>query len=190
MNQIIIYLHTSYSSKAPDNKDWLIDGGDAAISGVVRKGDELWLAWTASRGAGTNNGFNFPNSHVRVATIRTSNWTLISEMQIWNDDYAFVFPTLNTNSDEEVGVGVAFGGNHDYSDAAFGIICDFVVWYENSGNTAVDRWGDFITIRRSKISSSWFVGFGYYILKDTSVLINEIYQKHYYVLFGRQSQVP
>jgi hypothetical protein len=46
---------------------------------------------------------------------------------------------------------VAFGGTNDYSDAAFGIIGDFVVWYQDASNTTADRWGDFITVRPSKI---------------------------------------
>lgn len=183
---------SDYSSTAPDGGDWLgcDTCGDAEISGAVRRGDELWFAWTASHGAGMSGGFDFPNPHVRMATIRISDWTLINEMQIWNNDYAFAYPTLNTNSMDEVGVGVAFGGEHDFADAAFGIIGDFVVWYMNASDTTVKRWGDFITTRRCKRRPDWFAGFGYYTLKDASVTKWKVYQKPYYVLFSRKSRTP
>jgi hypothetical protein len=73
---------SDYSSIAPDHKDWLSPGGSAEISGFVRNDHQIWLAWTASRGSGTIGGFHFPNSQVRVAKIRITDWTLVSEMQV------------------------------------------------------------------------------------------------------------
>ena len=69
-----------------------------------------------------------------------ADWTETAEMQIWNPDYAFAFPDLNINAAGEVGVGVAFDGASDLADAAFGIIGDFVVWYQNASDAALSRW--------------------------------------------------
>jgi hypothetical protein len=70
-------------------------------------------------------------------------------MQIWNPDYAFAYPDLSVNAAGDVAVGVAFGGSSDFADAAFGIIGDFVVWFQNASDAVVKRWGDYITIRRA-----------------------------------------
>jgi len=176
-----------YGSKCPDLTDWLSNGGDAEISGFVRRNDELWLAWAASRGAATSSSFKYPNPHARVATVRMSDWTETAEMQIWNPDYAFAFPDLNVNGAGDVAVGVAFGGPSNYADAAFGIIGDFVVWYQNASDAALTRWGDYVTVRHSGRRESWFAGYGYFTLKD-STMGSGVYQKPYYVLFARQSQ--
>jgi hypothetical protein len=178
-----------YKSKCPDGTDWLSNGGDAGIYAFVRRRDELWLGWTASRGKGTPSGFEYKNPHVRVATVRMSDWTETAEMQIWNPDYAFAFPDLNVNAAGDVAVAVAFGGPSDFADAAFGIIGDFVVWFQNGSNAAVTRWGDYITVRRCGRRGNWFAGYGYYTVKNSKAK-NGIYQTPYYVLFARKSQTP
>jgi hypothetical protein len=177
----------NYSSNCPDGTDWLSKGGDAEISGFVRRDNELWLAWTASRGAATSSSFNYPNPQVRVATVRMSDWTETAEMQIWNPDYAFAYPDLNVNDDGDVGVGVAFGGPSNFADAAFGIIGDFVVWYQNGSDAALTRWGDYVTVRHSERRGSWFAGYGYFTLKDSTTGLG-VYQKPYYVIFTRKSE--
>ena len=178
-----------FSSTCPDGTDWLSNGGDAEISGFVRHNDELWLAWAASRGAANATSFKYPNPHVRVATVRMSDWTETAEMQIWNPDYAFAFPDLNINGAGDVAVAVAFGGPSDFADAAFGVIGDYVVWYQNASDAALDRWGDYVTVRRCGRRGSWFAGYGYFTLKDSKVGIG-VYQNPYYVLFARKSQTP
>jgi hypothetical protein len=184
--------NNDYSSKCPgpDFTDWLSNGGDAEISGFVRRQqDELWLAWVASRGNASSTSFKYPNPHVRVATVRMSNWTESAEMQVWNPDYAFAFPDLNVNGAGDVAIGLAFGGPSNFADAAFGIIGDYVVWYENASDKALPRWGDYVTVRRCGRRGNWFAGYGYYTLKD-STFASGAYQKPYYVLFARQSQTP
>lgn len=160
---------SDYSSVCSNGTDWLKAGGDAEISGFARRNDELWLAWTASRVTASSTGFNYPNPHVRVATVRMSDWTEITEMQIWNSDYAFAFPDLNVNETGDVGIAIAFGGPSNFADAAFGILGDFVVWYQNASNTAVSRWGEYVTVRRSGRRRTWFAGYGYYTLEDSKI---------------------
>jgi hypothetical protein len=108
-------------------------------------------------------------------------------MQIWNPDYAFAFPDLNVNGADDVAVAAAFGGPSNFADAAFGIIGDYVVWYQNASDAALARWGDYVTVRQSKRRGSWFAGFGYCTLKDSKVGIG-VYQEPYYVEFARKSQ--
>lgn len=176
-----------YGSKCPDGTDWLTNGGDSEISGFVRHGDNLTLAWCASRGSAGGGAFNFPNPHCRVATMRMSDWTETSETQIWNPDYAFAFPDVSVNGQGEVGVAVAWGGPSNYADAAFGIMGDFVVWYQDGSDAALSRWGDYVTVRQSKWRGNAFAGFGYFTKKDSKVGLG-VYQEPYYLQFARKSQ--
>ena len=118
------------------------------VIGAARSGDDVWLAWTAGKGDGGAGGFSFPHPHVRVAQVDTTNWTLKSEMQVWNRNHAFAYPVLNVNGTGEIALGVGFGGPPMNPDSAFGIIGDFVVWFVNGSDRALTRWGDYLAIRR------------------------------------------
>ena len=159
----------TFSSTGPDGTDWLdAPWADAEISGAARRGDELWLAWTASAGKGTSGGFDFPNPHVRVVAVDVGAWSTLSELQVWNPDYAFAYPFLDVNAKDEVGIMVGWGGAHDNANTAEGILGDFVVWYHNGSDVTPDRFGDFITIRRSGRDGSEFAAFGYFTVKDAT----------------------
>jgi hypothetical protein len=159
-----------YKSTGPGvGTNWLSRAHDE-ISGVARTGNQLWLAWTANSGKATSNGFDFPNVHVRVATIDLTTWKKTSEMQVWNPDYAFAYPSLDSNSDGEVGIIVGWGGPSNHANTAEGIIGDYVVWYHNASNATPSRFGDYITLRRAGGSGSKFAAFGYYTTGTVSGL--------------------
>jgi hypothetical protein len=150
-----------YDSTGPDGTNWLARAG-ASISGAARTGNQLWLAWTANSGKATGDGFDFPTVHVRVATIDLTTWTTTSEMQVWNPDYAFAYPALDTNSAGEVGIIVGWGGLNNHANTAEGIIGDYVVWYHTDSKATPGRFGDYITLRRAGGSGSKFAAFGYF----------------------------
>jgi hypothetical protein len=175
---------TTYSSVGLDGTDWLDSPwADNEISGAAREGSKLWLAWTATAGQATPNGFNFPNAHVRVVAIDVTTWTTVSEMQVWNPDYAFGYPFLDTDTKGELGIIVGWGGKHDNANTAEGIIGDYVVWFHNGSDKTPDRFGDYITIRRSATSEDKFAAFGYYTVKDSSVPAGYLFTP-YYSLFS------
>ena len=72
------------------------------------------------------------------------------------------------NAKDEVGIMVGWGGAHDNANTAEGILGDFVVWYHNGSDVTPDRFGDFITIRRSGRDGSEFAAFGYFTVKDAA----------------------
>jgi hypothetical protein len=150
-----------YKSTGPDGNNWLKREG-SSISGAARTGNQLWLAWTANSGTATAGGFDFPNVHVRVATIDLNTWTTMSEMQVWNPDYAFAYPALDTNSAGEVGIIVGWGGPNNHANTAEGIIGDYVVWYHTDSQATPTRFGDYITLRRAGGSETKFAAFGYF----------------------------
>ena len=189
---IAVWPQNKLSSKGPGGNDWLsfLNGTSRhSVLGGTRTGNELWLAWTASSGKGPSNGFDFPNAHVRVVRVDIDTMKTLSEMQVWNPDYAFAYPSLNVNARGEVGIVLAWGGKNDHANAAAGILGDFVVWYRNGSDITTKRWGDFTTVRMAGRNRSLFAGFAYYTKKDTS-RTSGYYFDPYYLVFGRQSAGP
>jgi hypothetical protein len=173
-----------YSSVGLDGTNWLnTPWADDEISGATRTGNHLWLAWTATAGQGAAGGFTFPNAHVRVVAIDVTTWKTSSEMQVWNPDYAFGYPSLDTNAAGEVGIIVGWGGKGNNANTAEGIIGDFVVWYHNGSELTPDRFGDYITIRRAGATNTEFAAFGYYTVKDSSRASGYLFTP-YYDVFG------
>jgi hypothetical protein len=158
-----------FTSKGPDGTDWLDAGwADAEISGAARRGDELWLAWTASAGKGASGGFDFPNPHIRTVAIDINTWKTVSELQVWNSSFAIAYPFLDVNHRGEVGIIVGWGGAERHANTAEGIIGDFVVYYHIGSDLTPDRFGDYITIRQSGRNRDEFAAFGYSTVKDAT----------------------
>jgi hypothetical protein len=196
-------------SKAPDSNDWVSE--DHRIIGATRMASELWFAWSAASGDGGYGGFNFPFPHVQVAKFDLQqDFKFISQMQIWNGDHAYCYPSMTTNSDYEVGISLAWGGGTTFfGSTAVGILGDFVVWYgeksdatvlrdkvdasgnvvkDGSGNPVVDqtRFGDYLHVRLAYPDTHFFSAFGYSVKKDASVAAPEVGKFQYsYTEFGR-----
>ena len=166
---------------------WQFPGN--AIIGATRRGNELWLAWTASNGDGGSGGFNFPHPHVQLVKINIDNYSLIEQMQIWNPDHAFGYPSLTTNSENEVGITLGWGGGGTLNaNSAVGIMGDFVVWFRNGSTWTHTRWGDYVTVRQASPDARLFAGFGFVILQDSTATAGYRFDP-YYVLFGRKSKI-
>lgn len=177
------------ASAGPNGNDWLQKDNsfpDFAVIGGARDGNRIWLAWTASKGDDGHGGFKFPNTHVRVAEVDLGSSTALSEIQVWNADYAFAYPALARNAKGEIGIILGWGGKKNDADAACGILGDYVVWYRNGSDTTTMRWGDFVTVRPARRNEGMFAGFGYYTLVDAADKA-KCYYHPYYVLFGRKS---
>lgn len=171
------------SSNTPGNINWLAFGFPGnAVLGATRRNNEVWFAWTASAGGG------FQNPHVQVAKFSLPNYNLIEQMQIWNNDYAFSYPAFATNSDNEVGISLAWGGRNFFGNHAVGIMGDFVVWYPELSDTAITRWGDYVSNRRANPQSRMFAASGYAVLKNTPPATGWRFDP-YYILYGRNSVV-
>jgi hypothetical protein len=178
------------SSKGPDGNDWLTKLNSfpnfAVTGGVERANGHVVLAWSASNGKGSASGFNFPNTHGRVVELDLAARSVVSEMQIWNNDYAFAYPALAANAKDEIGVILGWGGKNDHANCAMGILGDFVVWFQNGSTRTVQRYGDYLTTRPAQRNRSLFSGFGYFV---TSVSGNPSQCSYHpiYVRYGRAS---
>jgi len=158
----------------------------ANVSAVLSHGDDLWIAWDAAASKPGDKPL-YPNAHVRIAQAKVSTWNVVSEMQVWNKDYAFAYGALALNAAGEIGYGVAVGGKSDYPNSCFGILGDFVVYYRDTSDTTaqgngIPRWGDYITVRPSLITPDKFAAFGYFTKKTTG---GGNFQTPYYLQYGR-----
>jgi hypothetical protein len=189
---VATWPQSTLSSKGPNNNDWLTYENGSSVryqeSGSTRKGDELWVAWTASSGSGTSSGPTFKNAHVRIAVINLTT-NAVSESQVWNSDYAFAYPSLCVNGRSEVGIAVAVGGTKNDAHTSVGILGDHTVFHVDQGDFTPTRWGDYVTVRRHNRNQSLFAGFGYYNTKDSGTA--GTYEGNpFYVVYGRQSAGP
>ena len=106
-------------SAAPDSGDWISE--DHRILGATRMGSQLWFAWTAASGDGGGGGFKFPQPHIQIAKFDVAqDYKFLEQTQIWNANNAFAYPSLTTNSDNEVGISLAWGGGSFYGSHAVG----------------------------------------------------------------------
>ncbi len=201
-------------SAAPDFSDWISE--DHRIIGATRVVNQVWFAWTAGAGDGGAGGFKFPQPHIQIAKFDLGqDYKLVEQTQVWNADIAFAYPCLTTNSNNEVGISLAWGGGKDYGSHAVGILGDFVVWFgeesqvtsqrqvqatDAAGNlltnpdgtpqlVPISRWGDYVHVRLAQPDSRFFSAFGYSVLKDSTATPPEKFD-YLYVEFGRNAVAP
>jgi hypothetical protein len=177
-------------SSAPDSGDWISE--DHRIIGATRVNNQLWFAWSAAKGDGGAGGFSFPQPHIQIAKFDLGqDYKLVEQAQIWNADIAFTYPSLTTNSNNEVGISLAWGGGKSFGSHAVGIFGDFVVWFgEASDRTSTaaspTRFGDYLHVRLAHPDTRFFSAFGYAVRQDATLAPPERVD-YLYVEFGREA---
>ena len=176
---IASWTNSGFTSTTPDNQNWLTEVSNEGtwIAGGTRTANDVWFAWTA----GLDKNFRQP--HVDMVAINPGNsYNVDQQVQIWNNDYAFAYPALSTNScTGEVGLSLEYGGNGNYENHVVGFWGDFLVYITTASNTGTTRYGDFVTLRQAPPTTAnpgnLFNAFGYGITGGTTDI--------HYVLFGR-----
>lgn len=158
------WSNSGFSSITPDGRDWLTqvrNVGGTWIAGSTRVGNQIWFAWSA----GTDNNFRQP--HVEMVTLdRSDSFRVLQQVQIWNNDYAFAYPALETNAcTGEVGLSLEYGGNGNYENHVVGFWGDFIVYITTGTNVGTTRFGDYVTLRREPVTNAnpgnLFSAYGY-----------------------------
>jgi len=189
------------SSLGPNGNNWFGGGVTSAgvstgfpnnaVIGITRREGELWCGWTASSGDGGNGGFNFPHPHVQIVKLNIATWKVIEQMQVWNPDLAFGYPSLATNSNSEVGICLGWGGGGSLNaNSAVGFMGDYVVWYRDGSTWTHTRWGDYVSIRQAAPEPWMFAGFGFVTVDTSSGGVQSHRFDPFYVLFGREGSRP
>lgn len=177
--------NANLTSTSPDAKDWLtklrnfpvnaVLGSTRVFSSGARQINQIWFAWSAPSGS------NFRQPHVQwVALNRANNFSLVSQQQIWNNNYAFSYPAIVSNSNGEVGLSLEYGGGGNYENHVAGFWGDFIVYITTSSNTGSTRFGDCVTIRQDAAHPERFDAFGYGMVSSGGIRSDT-----HYVVFGR-----
>lgn len=158
--KISSYSNSDYTVTAPDGPDWEV--APQATLGATRtqpftlcqpgtpctQPDYLYFAFTAGRNTSSNRAYPY----VRVEKVNTGDFTLASELDIWNSNYAFATPALGSPGSpgqDEVAISLATGGGNNYANNAVGFLNDFVVYITTNSNStqasyALDKNGNII----------------------------------------------
>jgi hypothetical protein len=181
---ISTWANNALSSTTPDGQDWLTGSGGFpgnAIIGATRVSNQLWFAWSA----GTDQNFRQPHVEM-VALDRDHDFNRIQQVQVWNDSYAFAYPSLATNEcTREIGMSFEYGGGGNYENHVVGFWGDFVAYITTDSDLGTTRFGDYVTIRQTPRTvdnpGNLFNAFGYGLNRATPSSRTDIH----YVVFGR-----
>ncbi len=187
------WANNAPTAKTPDGQDWLAfnfngPGGNSfpynGVIGAARAGHLLWFGWTA----GTDK--NFKQAHIEIVTLdRDNNFAKTQQVQVWNDSYAFGYPSFASSAcNGELAMSFEYGGGADYENHVVGFWGDYVAYITSNSNAGTDRFGDYVTIRRApptaKDNGNLFTAFGMGVNKKpapSTVKTSDVR----YVLFGR-----
>ena len=180
-------------SAAPDSGDWI--SADHRIIGATKVVGQLWFAWSAAAGKSDGGGLEFPKAHIQIAKFDPGrDYECVEQTQVWNADIAYAYPSLTTNSNNEVGISLAWGGGTSFGSHAVGILGDFVVWFGDasemtSTRTSPTRFGDYLHVRLAHPDTRFFSAFGYAVNKTAATPPAED-DRYIYVEFGREAIPP
>ncbi len=167
------YLNSDYSSNTPSGMNWLQGSagfGLEQVTGAARRRptvfsppgvppppDELWFAW----GAGRDNSRGRAHPYVEIVRIDNRDYQLREQIHVWNAGFAFGYPMLAVNSNNEIGVNLGVGGGTMEAVTAAGFLGDLLVWIPTASDCSVGRFGDWLGLRRSGNNGELFAATGY-----------------------------
>lgn len=185
------------TSTTPDGLDWLTKnfntpGNSFPLNGIIgaaRSSNLLWFGWSA----GTDKSFK--QAHIEIVALnRNNNFSKTQQVQVWNNSYAFAYPSFSSNAcTGELGMSFEYGGNGNYENHVVGFWGDFVAYMTTHSEVGDTRFGDYVTIRRAPRTrgdpGNLFTAFGFGVNKNTPPRTGNRTDVRY-VLFGRPSCPP
>jgi hypothetical protein len=155
-----------YSVIAPDKLNWNVAPhgvlGGAYVAPPLLcppegcTGPTRFLYFAFDGGRDTTSGRPYP--YVRVEKIDADALNRVSELDIWNSNFAFATPALVArpgSSSGDVAFSLATGGGTSYADNAVGFLGDFVAYVTTSSNATQSdsagnvRYGDYFSVRNA-----------------------------------------
>lgn len=183
------FTATGGTAPGPDGRDWM-GFSDGRILGAYRADGIVGFMWTAAQ----DNSFSFP--YVKVVRLEESTLNKLDEGEIFNNSFAYAYPSVFPNSRGHLGGTVAFGGGTRFPGLAAWIADDFsstnpanpelvTVAVGNSG-PSTNRWGDYFTTRLHVPHDETWVGTGFVMVGGfaTGQAIPS------FVWFGRERDEP
>ena len=148
-----------YSSKCPDNTDWLARC-DSRITGGWYANGVIGFLWTANRRG------KRPHPHVRVVRINTSNFKVLSQPDIWNAGYAYAYPDVTPNDNGDVGLILFRAGGSKFPNLVAGHFNESTKRWnlksiqQGTHGPSDKKWGDYVACRKHSDGITW-VGAGF-----------------------------
>ena len=149
-------------------------------AGWLGNGEVGWL-WGAAQAG------KYPFPYVQGARFKTSDLSLIDEPVIWNENYAWTYPSAGVNARGDVGVILyRLGGSENPRPRAF-VVDDVSGWDSittvgiatSSATPSDPRWGDYGRVAAYDGCSNTWIGSAYTAASATT-------QKPVFVWFGRE----
>jgi fibronectin type III domain protein len=180
-----IWLNRDGLATSPDGTNWAARA-DSRITGSWVAGGVIGLMWPAKQGG----SFAYP--YTIVAQFNQSNRALITQNQIWNPQYAWLYPTASVNSVGNLAGFVTAGGGPIYPSAnifisddvqnGFNPLALYSAAASNVGPSS-NAWGDYQTVRPQKTNPNTWVGSTHYLDSGSNVIPR-------YLWFGRERDFP
>jgi hypothetical protein len=158
------YLNRNGSASSPDGTNWAARADSRPTAAYVANG-VIGVMWTARQGTGR------PKPYTVHARFSESTRALISQADIWNANYAWMYPAVSPNPAGNLGGTLQIGGDTTGTFAYPGTqlwITDDVtgasttvgaVSYVSAGNDGPNNngWGDYFSVRRHKTHPNTWV---------------------------------
>ncbi len=148
-------------------------------------------------------GGNFPYPYVEVLRFNENNRDLISQGQIYNNEHAWLYPSVQPNGRGDLGGTIAWGGGIYYPNAAAWIADDInnnaIIPFDNltiaqgtagpnDGGGAYNRWGDYFSTRLNRPFLNSWVGTSFVYQTTTG---GGFAREPHFTWFGRErDRVP
>jgi hypothetical protein len=204
-----------YAVNAPDNLNWnvaphgVLGGTYAAPPQFCQRGGcfgpTRFLYFAFDGGRDKSKGRDYP--YVRIEKIDADAVNLVSELDIWNANFAFSTPSLvwrPGSSRDEVAFSLATGGGGNYADNAVGFLGDFLAYVTTRSNATQSdasgnvRYGDYFSVRNASgpmTQAGQGIGYstlGYAVTQavtGSTCAVGGCNITLQYVLFGRDSEL-
>ena len=185
--------HSAYNTgtmtaTGPDGTDFAGTADDKILGAWVANG-VIGFMWNAAQGG----GFVFP--HVQALRFTETNRSLLRQEQVFNNSYAYLYPSVHPNDRGDLGGTMAWGGGTVFPNALAWIADDFnngtiaplenLTFATGSAGPAQNRWGDFFSTRITPPYGNTWSGTGYVLGGAGGVT-----SQPNYIWFGRERDKP
>lgn len=149
---------TPYSSLGPGGAEWL-GRVDPRITGAWTTGNQAGFFWTA------NSDATHPNPYVKGLVVNTTDWSIVSEPDIWHPDVAWAYPAACPNVNGVVGISLFRGGGTTHPVHTVGFL-DSGSWVMAGTAVSTDGpangfWGDYVSCQVHDPEQTDWVASGY-----------------------------
>ncbi|UTW61710.1 hypothetical protein KFE98_17100 [bacterium SCSIO 12741] len=138
----------NFSAQCPSGSptEWLARLGTNPVQAAWMEGDILCFAFCSE----VNLKLNRPYPYVVIIRVDTVAKKVIGQYDIWNSEYAYVWPSITVNDNGTLGISVQYGGGEYYPSPAVGVGFFSGERYEweltsiSEGRTVGGQYGDFL----------------------------------------------